>query len=89
LANFNVAVICRLSSHYMDPPEVVLNAIYPLIGSENDGFIPPAVSPTPTDDPRPMDKNDGRGETLEGQNGSEDVYSDLPEGGNLQVRFQL
>ena len=73
----------------MDFPEVVLNPIHPLIGSENDGFIPPTVLPPPTDDPRFMDKNDGRGEMLEGQNGGEGVYSDLPEGGNLQVRFQL
>jgi len=73
----------------MDSPEVVLNAIHPLTGSENDVFIPPTVLSTSTDDPRPMDKNDGRGEMLEGQNSVEGVYSDLPEGGNLQVRFRL
>jgi len=70
----------------MDSSEVVLNAIHPLTGSENDVFIPPTVLSTSTDDPRPMD---GRGEMLEGQNSVEGMYSDLPEGGNLQVRFRL
>jgi hypothetical protein len=72
----------------MDSPEVALNAIQPRTGLENDGFILPTVLPAPTDDPRPMDHNDTRGETLQGQNGGE-VYSDLPHGGNLQVCFRL
>ena len=73
----------------MNPPEI--NAIHPLtVESENDGLILPTVSPTPTDDPMmSMDKDDARGEMLVGQDDVEGVYSGLPEGGNLQVRFLL
>lgn len=73
----------------MDSPEVALNAIQPLSGLENDRFTLPTISPAPTDDPSPMDKNDAHGETLPGQNRGEGVCSDLLEGGNLQVRFRL
>lgn len=74
----------------MDSPEVAINAIHPLIvESEGDGLILPTVSLAPTDDPRPMDMDDARGEVLEGQNDVEGVYSGLPEGGNLRVRFLL
>ena len=76
----------------MDSPEVAINAIHPLtVDSENNGLILPTVSPTPTDDPMPIDNvdSDTRGEMLEGQNDVEGVYSGLPEGGNLQVRFLL
>lgn len=72
----------------MDSPEVTINAIHPLtMESENDGLILPTVSPTPTDDPMPMDKDDTRGEMLEDQNDVEGVYSGLSDGSNLQVRF--
>ena len=76
----------------MDSPEVAINAIHPLtVDSENNGLI---ISPTPTvtvtasGDPMPIDKDDTCGEMLEGQN-VDGVYSGLPEGGNLQVRFSL
>ena len=76
----------------MDSPEVAINEIHPLtVESENDGLILPTVSPTPTDDPMPIDNvdSDTRGEMLEGQNDVEGAYSGLSEGGNLQVRFLL
>lgn len=73
----------------MDSPEVAINAIHPLImESENDGLILPTVSPTPTDDPMPMD-DDTCGEMLEGQNDVEEVHSGSPECCNLQVRYLL
>ena len=79
----------------MDSPEVAINAIHPLtVDSENNGLILPTVSPTPTVTvtasgyPMPIDKYDTCGEMLEGQN-VDGVYSGLPEGGNLQVRFLL
>ena len=70
----------------MDSPEITINAIDPMMGSENDG---PTVLPTPTNDPMPMDIDDTRGEMLEGQNDVEGVNSGLTEGGNLQVRLLL
>ena len=80
----------------MDSPEGTITEIYPLVQvgeSENHGLILPTVSPTLTDDPPiPMDKDDTLGEDMEGiktQNDVEGVYSGLPEGGNLQVRFLL
>ena len=78
----------------MDSPDIAINAIQPLnVESENDGFVVPTdtILLTPTDDLRVMliDKDDKRGEMLEGQNDAEEVYSGLPEGGNLQVRFLL
>jgi len=72
----------------MDSPAFAINAIHPsILESKNDGLILPTVSPTPTDDPRPMNQDDTRGEVLEGPNSVEGVYFGLPEGGNLQVRF--
>ena len=73
----------------MDSPEIAINAIHLAEESENDGLILPTFLPTSTDDLKPMDMDDARGEMLEGQNDVEGVYSGLPEGGKLQVCFLL